>query len=65
MSTYSGPQGKGASRLHREIKRTEAVERAVDVARIAHEQNIEIAEARRISKASRILAQLVAAQVTR
>ena len=65
MSAYSGPQGKGARRRLRELKRGDAVERAADferdVIRVAHEQNIGLGEARWVAAASRRASRLVAA----
>jgi hypothetical protein len=65
MSTYSGPHGKGARRLHDEIKRSEAGERAAnferDVARIAYEQNIEPSNARTVAYVSRRVVRAIAA----
>lgn len=47
MSTFQGPQGKGAMRRHKELKRAEAEERQAAVARdaallalVAREQNV-------------------------
>lgn len=57
MSRFSGPQGKGAMRTHRETLRAEAIERQGDfnrdVARIMVEQDVSAKEARRIAAASR------------
>ena len=67
MSTFSGPQGKGAMRRHREILRDEAADRREsfkqDVARVAQEQNISLREARRVAAASRRTSRRVAEKV--
>lgn len=57
MSTFHGPQGKGATRRHRDIKRAEAEQRQAafdrDAARVAREQNVEPDTARRAAASSR------------
>lgn len=57
MSTFHGPQGKGAMRRHRDIKRAEALERQLtferDVARVAREQNVLPGTARRVVRSTR------------
>jgi len=54
MSTFTGPQGKGAMRRHREKKRLEAQERQAafdaNVARIAAEQNVTPRTAREVAR---------------
>lgn len=53
MSAFSGRQNKGAKRVHREYKRDEAQARQKDfdaeVAKTAHDQNINEAQARKVT----------------
>jgi len=67
MSAFSGPQGKYAMRKHRVEKRLDAEERAEDfekdVLRIAHEQNIDLNEARWPAAATRRLSRLMAEEI--
>lgn len=62
MSAFSGPQGKGALRRHREGKRIDAEQREADTVRVMYEQNVSRGEAQRVAKASR---QMLAAKAAR
>ncbi|MFJ2518672.1 hypothetical protein ACIOWF_06840 [Cellulosimicrobium cellulans] len=57
MSTFHGPQGKGAMRRHRELKQREAAQRHLEfhhaVARVMREQNVGPETARRVAASTR------------
>ncbi|RHA38693.1 hypothetical protein [Cellulomonas rhizosphaerae] len=66
MSAFSGPQGKGSARAHREVKRAEAESRAdlfdAEVLRVMFEQNVERPTARRVVMATRRMDRHLAAR---